>query len=160
MARIDIGSASDSTVCAFCGRKVAEHKPKETGACRAGLESRRVAAEAAVKAEAEEQAKKKDAREQLDEIDDKISELEDKRKELLFEVAKEEAKEDDEVHEDCASKDDLKAAEDEAEAAAEALERFGGHRADCLSGALAGTQKLHPLCTCGWNDVATEIERW
>jgi hypothetical protein len=23
-----------------------------------------------------------------------------------------------------------------------------------------GTQKLHPLCTCGWNDVATEIERW
>jgi hypothetical protein len=105
---------------------------------------------------------KKSPQEQLDEIDDQMTALEERRKELLFEVAKEEAAEDEEVHKDCASKDELREAEEEADENYEAwehLRQFGGHAPPCLQGALAGTQALHPLCTCGWNEVATHLER-
>lgn len=52
------------------------------------------------------------------------------------------------------------AAEEEVHQLRQALQAFGGHNPECLSGALAGAKALHPLCTCGWNGVATEIERW
>jgi hypothetical protein len=79
-----------------------------------------------------------------------------------------------EIHSECITEEALEAAEEERDKAEEdaaasriaeeearrCLERFGSHTAACLFGALAGSQKLHPLCTCGWNQVATEIERW
>lgn len=122
----------------------------------------------AVKKEAEDQLKKKSAGDRLEDIETQLEDLEEKRKELLFEIAKEEAAESEEVHKNCISEETLKEEEeraDDAETHAEetewayqALENFGGHKADCLQGAVTG-HRLHPLCTCGWNEIATEIER-
>jgi hypothetical protein len=112
---------------------------------------------------------KKSSAELLDDLEDEISKLEDRRKELLFEVAKEEVRHDEDgtLHENCKDENDIDNAvqetreEDgvELDEVWEALSQFGGHRPSCCEGALAGTQKLHRLCTCGWNEVATEIER-
>jgi hypothetical protein len=107
---------------------------------------------------------KESPQEQLDKLDRQLQVLEDKRKELLFEVAKEEAKEDDSLHGSCTSEEDLEEYREDMEAELReeirhVLGQFGGHRPSCCEGALAGTQKLHRLCTCGWNEVATQLER-
>lgn len=114
---------------------------------------------------------KKSPQEQLDEVVEQINSLEDKREELLYEVTKEEVREDEdfleEVHKGCLTEEavDIKIdearedAEQDAEEAWQLLREFGGHAPPCLSGALVGSRALHPLCTCGWNEVATRLER-
>jgi hypothetical protein len=103
---------------------------------------------------------KKSSAELLDDLEDEISKLEDRRKELLFEVAREEVQDDQAGHEECYSAEEVQEAREEGDIETwDALCQFGCHRPSCCEGALAGTQKLHRLCTCGWNEVATEIER-
>jgi hypothetical protein len=119
---------------------------------------------------------KKSPQEQLDEIDSQLDNLEEKRKELLLEIQTAEVfekilsgeidlteEQEKDLHIDCRTVEELdeQTAEDRAaaEEAWDYLREFGSHAGACLSGALAGNQELHPLCTCGWNHVATEIER-
>lgn len=102
-------------------------------------------------------------------LKDKLSDLEGKRKEIEHEILKEEIREevlyDEEgtVHAECFTATEVEDARAEGTEQAhdvwDALQVYGGHTATCLSGALLGSQVLHPLCTCGWNDAATDLER-
>jgi hypothetical protein len=67
------------------------------------------------------------------------------------------------LHSGCFSAEDVHDARDEGreegEEAWDHLRAYGSHGPECLSGALATERALHPLCTCGWNHVATQLER-
>lgn len=164
--KIDIGLAEDHEKCAFCGRVKKTHTIQETGACRAGLLAREVAA---TWAEAEE---KKSAKDRLDGIDEQIQKLNDEREVLYREVTEEEVLEDgekvqaliDRAVEEARKEESERfdehveeACEDRRREWLEPLRLYGGHQ-DCLEGAVVG-RRLHPQCTCGWNDVATDLER-
>jgi hypothetical protein len=161
-----IGLADDPTTCAFCGLKVDKHSFLELDRCRSGLKSR-IAAREIDESEVRAINSKKSASDRLNDVLTQISILEDRRKELLIEEAKEEARQDEEIHSECITDQDLDNAVEEAraeerEAAEEVwdhLRTYGGHEATCLSGALLGEKAPHALCTCGWNEVATQLER-
>jgi hypothetical protein len=160
-----IGLADDPTTCAFCGLKVKGHTAEMERHCRAGLKSR--IAREIDESEVRAINSKKSASDRLNDVLTQISILEDRRKELLIEEAKEEARQDEEIHSECITDQDLDNAVEEAraeerEAAEEVwdhLRTYGGHEATCLSGALLGEKAPHALCTCGWNEVATVLER-
>lgn len=116
------------------------------------------------------------AADRLGEIRAQISKLEDERKELEREVQEAEILEkvlsgeiefppgqEEKLHRECVKQQELEEAQGAREEELSDLwswvEEFGSHTGACLSGALAGNRALHPLCTCGWNDVATELER-
>lgn len=104
------------------------------------------------------------AAERLEALEEEINELEDKRKELMREeieenppdgwVKKEEA--DADVEEEADARREAEEAEDRW---FDAIEKFGGHTPACCEGVLLGTKALSPICTCGWNEIATELER-
>lgn len=163
-----IGRADDPKTCAFCGRKVQAHSNFEFVSCRAALTKRAAAADVPVPTPTREEI--------LDDLDEQISALEDKRKELTLEIEKEEILEkvlsgeidltpeqEKSLHENCHSEDEFSEVQEHADLveteAWDYLQEFGSHTAACLSGALVGEKRPHPLCTCGWNHVATEAER-
>src|SRR5437868_1326674 len=104
--------------------------------------------------------KEKSLSEQLDDVERQIADLQEKQKELKHEVAKEEARDDIEQAEKEreAAEDAAARAEEDAQEAWDFIREHGGHAATCLQGALAGSQALHPLCTCAWNHIATQLE--
>jgi hypothetical protein len=67
------------------------------------------------------------------------------------------------LHKECYTEEEILDARAEEQEAAEevweALQKFGGHTADCCQGIFRGEKLLHRLCTCGWNHFATEVER-
>src|SRR4051812_15902216 len=97
-----IGLADDPTTCAFCGLKVKGHTAEMERHCRAGSYAREID-------ESEVRAinSKKSASDRLNDVLTQISILEDRRKELLFEAAKEEARQDEEIHSECITDQDL-----------------------------------------------------
>lgn len=107
---------------------------------------------------ANEKASKEDLSEAIRDLTNELN----ARKEALeseIEEAEEEAerKEHEQEIEDARQEGREESREEVQDETLDWLARYGGHQ-DCLEGAVVG-QKLHPRCTCGWNDVATDLER-
>lgn len=86
----------------------------------------------------------------------RIDRLKDREEELEGEVQEEEDKKRDEEHEAEVEQAREEGYEEQDHERLVQLARYGGHT-DCYFGVIVG-QKLHPLCTCGWNEVRTEVE--
>lgn len=112
----------------------------------------------------------------LDALVEFIAKLEAKRKELEREVQEKEILEkvlageidlspeqDESLHRECVKQSELEEAQDARQEEVSDLWRwvaeFASHTAACCHGALVGLRRPHRLCTCGFNEVATELER-